>query len=95
MIKIEAIVRPERVNLDLTALEEAGCTGYNLVTITGAGQQRGGEEGGGGGGGALAGMGRARRVGAVERRGLGGKATLLGEASGNREVPDEPDRQRE
>jgi nitrogen regulatory protein PII len=41
MIKIEAIVRPERVNLVLTALEEAGCTGYHLFNITGAGQQRG------------------------------------------------------
>ena len=33
MIKIEAIVRPERVNLVLIALEEAGCTGYHLFNI--------------------------------------------------------------
>ncbi|NQW16519.1 MAG: P-II family nitrogen regulator [Chloroflexi bacterium] len=41
MIKIEAIVRPERVNLVIAALEDAGCTGYHLFNITGAGQQRG------------------------------------------------------
>ena len=41
MIKIEAIVRPERVNLVVDALEGAGCAGYHLFNIHGAGQQGG------------------------------------------------------
>jgi nitrogen regulatory protein P-II 1 len=41
MIKIEAIVRPERVNLVVDALESAGCAGYHLFNIHGAGQQGG------------------------------------------------------
>ena len=41
MYKIEAIVRPERTNLVIEALEEAGCNGYHLYNITGAGQQKG------------------------------------------------------
>ncbi len=41
MYKIDAIVRPERTNLVIEALEEAGCTGYHLFNITGAGQQKG------------------------------------------------------
>ncbi len=41
MIKIEAIVRPERVNLVVDALEAAGCAGYHLFNIHGAGQQGG------------------------------------------------------
>ena len=41
MIKIEAIVRPERVNLVIDALKDVGCTGYHLFNIHGAGQQGG------------------------------------------------------
>lgn len=41
MIKIEAIVRPERVNLVVAALEDAGCVGYHLFNIHGAGRQGG------------------------------------------------------
>ncbi len=41
MIKIEAIVRPERVNLVVDALVDAGCAGYHLFNIHGAGQQGG------------------------------------------------------
>ena len=41
MIKIEAVVRPERVNLVVDALEDAGCAGYHLFNIHGAGQQGG------------------------------------------------------
>ena len=41
MIKIEAIVRPERVNLVVDALVEAGCGGYHLFNIHGAGKQGG------------------------------------------------------
>ena len=41
MISIEAIVRPERVNHVAQALEEAGCTGFYYVNVTGQGQQRG------------------------------------------------------
>lgn len=41
MIKIEAIVRPERVNLVVDALEAAGCAGYHLFNIHGAGRQGG------------------------------------------------------
>ena len=41
MIKIEAIVRPERVNVVVDALEEAGCAGYHLFNIHGAGRQGG------------------------------------------------------
>ena len=41
MIKIEAIVRPERVNQVVTALDECGCGGYNYVNVTGRGTQMG------------------------------------------------------
>ncbi len=41
MIKIEAIVRPERVNQVTAALEEAGCGGFHYQNVTGQGRQRG------------------------------------------------------
>jgi len=41
VISIEAIVRPERVNHVAQALEEAGCTGFYYVNVTGQGRQRG------------------------------------------------------
>ncbi|MEX0762376.1 MAG: P-II family nitrogen regulator [Dehalococcoidia bacterium] len=41
MIKIEAIIRPEKVNVVISALEEVGCVGLNMVNITGRGQQKG------------------------------------------------------
>ncbi len=41
MIKIEAIVRPERINIVVEALEAAGCRGYHFENVTGRGQQGG------------------------------------------------------
>jgi nitrogen regulatory protein P-II 1 len=41
MIKIEAIVRPERINQVTAALEEAGCGGFHYQNVTGQGRQRG------------------------------------------------------
>ena len=41
MIKIEAIVRPERINSVTNALEQAGCGGFHYQNITGQGQQGG------------------------------------------------------
>ncbi len=41
MIKIEAIVRPERIGDVVAALDEAGCGGYNYVNVTGRGNQQG------------------------------------------------------
>ena len=41
MIKIEAIVRPERINGISAALEDAGCRGFHYQNVTGQGQQRG------------------------------------------------------
>ncbi len=41
MIKIEAIVRPERMAVVTAALEECGCGGFNLANITGQGKQGG------------------------------------------------------
>ena len=41
MIKIEAIIRPERVNSVTEALERAGCGGFHYQNITGQGQQGG------------------------------------------------------
>lgn len=41
MIKIEAVVRPERVNVVLEAIVEAGCQGYSYHNVTGRGQQQG------------------------------------------------------
>ena len=41
MFKIEAIFRPERVNIVVDAAIEAGCTGFHLTNITGRGKQKG------------------------------------------------------
>ena len=41
MIKIEAIVRPERINLVTDALEEVGCGGFHLFNVNGRGRQKG------------------------------------------------------
>ena len=41
MIKIEAVVRPERVNTIVDALLEAGCGGYHVLNVTGKGTQQG------------------------------------------------------
>ena len=41
MIKIEAIVRPERINDVTSALEAIGCGGFHFANVTGQGQQRG------------------------------------------------------
>jgi nitrogen regulatory protein PII len=41
MIKIEAIVRPERINQVTEALEGVGCGGFHYQNVTGQGQQRG------------------------------------------------------
>jgi len=41
MIKIEAIVRPERINSVTAALENAGCGGFHYQNLTGQGQQGG------------------------------------------------------
>ncbi|MCL0028539.1 P-II family nitrogen regulator [Dehalococcoidia bacterium] len=41
MIKIEAIVRPERINQVTVALEEVGCGGFHYQNVTGQGRQRG------------------------------------------------------
>ena len=41
MLKIEALVRPERVNDILKALDASGCTGYYYDNVTGQGRQRG------------------------------------------------------
>jgi len=41
MIKIEAVVRPERVNLVVEALLEAGCGGYHISNVSGKGTQQG------------------------------------------------------
>ena len=41
MIKIEAVVRPERVNVVLDAMVGAGCQGYSYYNVTGRGQQQG------------------------------------------------------
>ena len=41
MIKIEAIVRPERIAAVVEALDAAGCGGYNYVNVTGRGNQQG------------------------------------------------------
>jgi nitrogen regulatory protein PII len=41
MIKIEAIVRPERINEVTHALEEAGVPGFHYENVTGQGRQRG------------------------------------------------------
>ena len=41
MVKIEAIIRPERVNQVVQALEDIGCKGFHFVNVTGQGQQQG------------------------------------------------------
>ena len=41
MVKIEAIIRPERVNQVVQALEEIECKGFHFVNVTGQGQQQG------------------------------------------------------
>ncbi|MCH8229498.1 MAG: P-II family nitrogen regulator [Chloroflexi bacterium] len=41
MIKIEAVVRPERVNPVVDALLEVGCGGYHVANVTGKGTQQG------------------------------------------------------
>ena len=41
MIKIEAIIRPERVNQVSVALQEGGCRGFHYQNVTGQGQQQG------------------------------------------------------
>ncbi len=41
MIKIEAVVRPERVNVVVEALVDAGVGGYHVSNVTGKGTQQG------------------------------------------------------
>lgn len=41
MLKVEIIVRPERVGSVTSALDEAGCTGYHYTNVTGQGRQGG------------------------------------------------------
>ena len=41
MIKIEAVVRPERVNTIVDALLAAGCGGYHVLNVSGKGTQQG------------------------------------------------------
>ncbi|NQW20260.1 MAG: P-II family nitrogen regulator [Chloroflexi bacterium] len=41
MIKIEAVVRPERINLVVEALIEAGVGGYHVLNVSGKGAQQG------------------------------------------------------
>lgn len=49
MKKIEAIIRPEKLNEVKDALEKAGCVGLNIVHVTGRGAQKGIVHGGRGG----------------------------------------------
>ena len=41
MIKIEAIIRPEKINSVTEALEQVGCGGFHYQNVTGQGQQGG------------------------------------------------------
>ena len=41
MIKIEAIVRPDRINIIIDALDAIGCRGFNVQNVNGRGQQQG------------------------------------------------------
>lgn len=41
MIKIEAIVRPDRVNIVIDALNAVDCRGFNVQNVNGRGQQQG------------------------------------------------------
>ena len=49
MKKIEAIIRPEKLNEVKDALEHVGCVGLNVVHVTGRGAQKGVVHGGRGG----------------------------------------------
>ncbi len=49
MKKIEAIIRPEKLNDVKNALEAVGCIGLNIVHVTGRGAQKGIVHGGRGG----------------------------------------------
>jgi|TARA_B110000263_G_C15276090_1_gene495935 nitrogen regulatory protein PII len=41
VIKIEAIVRPDRINIIIDALDAVGCRGFNVLNVNGRGQQQG------------------------------------------------------
>ena len=41
MLKIEIIVRPERIGQVTSALDDCGCTGYHYANVTGHGRQGG------------------------------------------------------
>lgn len=41
MLKVEALVRPERINEVTKALDASGCTGYYYYNVTGQGRQKG------------------------------------------------------
>jgi len=41
MIRIDAIIKPERVNVVLEAMSESGCTGFTYSNVTGRGNQDG------------------------------------------------------
>src|SRR5437660_7137009 len=41
MVKIEAVIRPEKLDDVKTALDEIGVTGVTVMEVRGAGQQRG------------------------------------------------------
>jgi nitrogen regulatory protein PII len=41
VIKIEAIVRPDRINIIIDALDDVGCRGFNVLNVNGRGQQQG------------------------------------------------------
>ena len=41
MIKIEAIIRPQRIDEVKAALEEVGVTGMTVIEVRGAGKQKG------------------------------------------------------
>jgi nitrogen regulatory protein P-II 1 len=41
MIKIEAVIRPERVSQVSAAIQDAGCGGFHYLNVTGQGQQHG------------------------------------------------------
>ena len=41
MLKIEAIVRPDRINIVIDALDAVGCRGFNIQNVNGRGQQQG------------------------------------------------------
>jgi nitrogen regulatory protein P-II 1 len=41
VLKVEVIVRPERIGQVTSALDDAGCTGYHYTNVTGQGRQGG------------------------------------------------------